>query len=105
MRSLLRCCNLCFSMYCKLPTFPTRWDPRDMRYVLCFFPLVGLVQGVFLLLWLTLCRTFSLQPVLQGALLAVLPLLYTGGIHMDGLCDTADALGSHQSRERMLEIL
>jgi adenosylcobinamide-GDP ribazoletransferase len=75
MRSLLRCCNLCFSMYCKLPTFPTRWDPRDMRYVLCFFPLVGLVQGLFLLLWLTLCRTFSLQPVLQGALLAVLPLV------------------------------
>ena len=103
--SLLRCCNLCFSMYSKLPTFRTRWDPEDMRYVLCFFPLVGLVQGLFLLLWLTLCRGVSLSPVLQGAALAVLPLLYTGGIHMDGLCDTADALGSHQSRERMLEIL
>lgn len=103
--SLLRCCNLCFSMYSKLPTFRTRWDPEDMRYVLCFFPLVGLVQGLFLLLWLTLCRHFALSPVLQGALLAVLPLVYTGGIHMDGLCDTADALGSHQSRERMLEIL
>jgi len=105
MRSLLRSCNLCFSMYSKLPTFPTRWDPADMRYVLCFFPLVGLIQGALLLLWLTLCRQFGLSSLLQGAALAVLPLVYTGGIHMDGLCDVADALGSHQSRERMLEIL
>ena len=29
----------------------------------------------------------------------------TGGIHLDGLCDTCDALGSHQSRERKLEIM
>ena len=103
--SLFRACNLCFSMYSKLPTFRTRWDPQDMRYVLCFFPLVGLVEGAFLLLALTLCRSFGLSGLLQGALLAVLPLVYTGGIHMDGLCDVADALGSHQSRERMLEIL
>jgi adenosylcobinamide-GDP ribazoletransferase len=32
-------------------------------------------------------------------------VLLTGGIHLDGLCDTCDALGSHQSRERMLEIM
>lgn len=105
MMALLRSCNLCFSMYCKLPTFRTRWDPADMRYVLCFFPLVGLAEGALLLLWVTLCRQFTLTGLLQGAVLAVLPLLFTGGIHMDGLCDVADALGSHQSRERMLEIL
>ncbi|NJL73173.1 MAG: adenosylcobinamide-GDP ribazoletransferase, partial [Candidatus Competibacteraceae bacterium] len=38
-------------------------------------------------------------------LLAVLWLLLTGGLHMDGLMDTADGIFSHQSRERMLEIM
>ena len=40
-----------------------------------------------------------------AAAAACLPLLITGGIHMDGFMDTVDALASHQSRERKLEIL
>ena len=43
--------------------------------------------------------------VLFAAAAACLPLLITGGIHMDGFMDTVDALASHQSRERKLEIL
>ena len=33
------------------------------------------------------------------------PLLITGGIHMDGFLDVTDARSSFQSRERKLEIL
>ena len=36
---------------------------------------------------------------------ALLPLLVTGGIHLDGFLDVADARSSHQSRARKLEIL
>ena len=35
----------------------------------------------------------------------LIPVAVTGGIHLDGLLDTADALSSYQSRERKLEIL
>ena len=35
----------------------------------------------------------------------LIPVLVTGGIHLDGLLDTADALSSWQTRERRLEIL
>lgn len=35
----------------------------------------------------------------------LIPVLVTGGIHLDGLLDTADALSSWQPREKKLEIL
>ena len=35
----------------------------------------------------------------------LIPVLVTGGIHLDGLLDTADALSSWQPMERRLEIL
>lgn len=35
----------------------------------------------------------------------LIPVALSGAIHLDGFCDTADALGSRQTRERKLEIL
>jgi adenosylcobinamide-GDP ribazoletransferase len=43
--------------------------------------------------------------VLFAAVSTVLPLLLTGGMHMDGFMDTVDAIGSRQPRERKLEIM
>jgi len=41
-----------------------------------------------------------------GAIVAVIALiLITGGLHLDGIADTADGLFSYRSRERMLEIM
>lgn len=96
---------IAFSTYSKLPMPQVDWDGKNMKYAICFFPLVGAVVGALLLAWVWLCGALALNPLLRGAGCAVLPLLVTGGIHMDGFCDTADALASHQSRERKLEIL
>ena len=38
-------------------------------------------------------------------MLVALPVAVTGGIHLDGLCDTSDALASWAPRERKLEIM
>ena len=38
-------------------------------------------------------------------ILTVIPVFVTGGIHVDGLLDTSDALSSWQERTRRLEIL
>ena len=35
----------------------------------------------------------------------MIPIIITGGIHLDGLLDTADALSSYKSMEEKLEIL
>ena len=96
---------IAFSTYSKLPMPQVEWSEKNMRYAVCFFPLVGAVAGGVLLAWCWLCRALALTVPLRAAGGVVIPLLVSGGIHMDGWCDTADALASHQERARKLEIL
>jgi len=93
------------STYSALPVPQFDWNERNMRYAICCFPAVGILCGGALFLWNLLCCTLEVSAVLFAAVAACLPLLITGGIHMDGYMDTVDALASHQSRERKLEIL
>ena len=93
------------AMYSKLPAPRVDWDERGLSWALCWFPAVGAAIGALLWLWLRLCGLLAVGPVLRGAGALLLPAAVSGGIHLDGFCDTADALGSHQSRERKLEIL
>ncbi len=88
---------------CPVPQF--EWNERNMRYAICFFPAVGLFCGGALYGWYRLSAALEFSGVLFAVVAVCLPLLLTGGIHMDGFMDTADALSSHQSRERKLEIL
>ena len=81
------------------------WEPQSMQYALCFFPLVGAVNGILLFLWLLFCARFGISQVTAAAVAVVLPVAVTGGIHLDGFCDTVDALASHQPASRKLEIL
>lgn len=96
---------IAFSLYSALPMPRAEWTQKNMRYAMCFLPLVGLLIGGLEALWLRLGALWELGPVLRGAGAALLPALVSGGIHLDGLCDTCDALGSHQTREKKLAIL
>ena len=100
-RSLL----IAFSTYSRIPVPQVEWNEENRRFSMCFFPLVGLVIGLLMWGWLSLCAGLKIGPFLQGAVAALLPLLITGGIHMDGYMDTTDALASWQSQEKRLEIL
>lgn len=93
------------STYSALPVPQFEWNDKNMRYAICCFPAVGLLCGGGLLLWNWLCLQMRVSGLLFAAVAVCLPLLLTGGIHMDGYMDTVDALASHQSRERKLEIL
>ncbi|WP_202987655.1 adenosylcobinamide-GDP ribazoletransferase [Cellvibrio polysaccharolyticus] len=69
------------------------------------FPLVGLVIGLLLaaIAWL---GHFLLPPIALAALILVVWVFITGGLHLDGLADSADAwLGGYGNRERTLEIM
>ena len=93
------------SMYSAIPMPHFEWNPRNMRYAMAAFPLVGILCGAAVCLWAWLSRVIGFGPVLTGAGLALCPVLVTGGIHLDGFCDTTDALASHADRTRKLEIL
>ena len=102
---LLRAAAAAFAMYSRLPVPRVAWTGDVMAWALCCFPLVGIVVGAVLYLWLWLAAYLDFGGALTAAGAVLVPLAVTGGIHLDGLCDTADALASHQSRERKLEIL
>ena len=99
--------SLCIAvaMYSKLPTPRVDWDQKSLSWAMCFFPVVGVVIALLLGLWLGLCALLGFGPFLRSAVALLLPIAVSGAIHLDGFCDTSDALGSHQSREKKLEIL
>lgn len=109
--SLLQSLIIACSMYSKIPMPMIPWTEAGMNYALCFFPVVGVVIGAVMagFGWLVMNDGLSLglEPgtVAYGCFGTVIPILITGGIHMDGFLDTVDARSSHQSRERKLEIL
>lgn len=94
-----------FSMFSALPMPRVEWTPKNMRYALCAFPLIGIVIGLVCWGWSALCAALALPSVLKGAGLCLIPVLITGGIHLDGYADTCDALASHALPERKQEIL
>lgn len=101
MKSLI----IAFAMYSKFPMPRVDWEKKALSWALCWFPLVGLAVGAVLWLWLALAGWLGFGVVFTAALALLLPIALSGGIHLDGFCDTCDALSSHQSRERKLEIM
>lgn len=101
----INACIIAFSMYSKIPMPKVEWEKENMKYVMCFFPLVGVVIGLCFYLWGMYARNIVVGQNLYGVILTVIPVAITGGIHVDGLLDTADALSSWQTKERRLEIL
>ncbi len=94
-----------FSMFSAIPMPRISWNEKNMRWSLCAFPLVGLLIGLCCWLWMRLCLALSIPDLLRGAGLCLLPVLITGGIHLDGYADTCDALASHGDMEKMQNIL
>ena len=94
------------SMYSKLPVPTVDWNEKNMKYAMCFFPGGGVVTGafeyaaVYVLLRYTDCGSLFF-----AAVMTLIPVLVTGGIHMDGFADTMDALSSYGDREKKLAIL
>lgn len=94
-----------FSIYSKIPVPQFAWKEEDMRYTLCFFPWVGAVIGALELLWFWLCGRLGIGILGYTAIGTAIPLIISGGFHVDGFVDTMDAFHSYQNRERKLEIL
>lgn len=94
-----------FAMFSALPVPQPVWNEKNMRYALCAFPLVGVACGLAFWGWMALCSRLPVPMLLQAGGLCILPVLITGGIHLDGYADTCDALASCQDSAKKQEIL
>lgn len=85
----------------RLPGLPTE---QENGRSLLWYPFVGLLIGGLLLLGYAV--TSGVAVSLQAALLLSIWVWLSGGLHLDGLADTADAwVGGYGDRERTLAIM
>ena len=91
-----------------LTTFPVQLKamptPQQNGQSLLFYPVVGLIIGAILF---TVASVLHAVPiVLLSSILLVIWIWLTGGLHLDGLADTADAwVGGFGDAERTLKIM
>ena len=102
---ILKSFVIAFSIYSKIPVPQFEWKDEDMKYMLCFLPWIGAVIGGGVYLWSCLCGIFDVGEICHTLIGAAVPLVITGGFHVDGFMDTMDAFHSYRPREKKLEIL
>ncbi len=102
---LLRTIAVTFALYSRIPMPHFEWRDEDMRYSISCFPLVGAVIG--LIYWGVFAAGVRLGLPMAAVcfLMTAVPLIITGGFHVDGFMDVSDALSSFRTREQKLEIL
>ncbi|MFJ6552744.1 adenosylcobinamide-GDP ribazoletransferase [Streptomyces luteogriseus] len=88
-----------------IPVRVTRWDREAARGGMLCAPLAGLAVGAAAAgLGLVLLLLGAGAPLAAVATVAV-PAVLTRGLHLDGLADTADGLGSGKPAEDALRIM
>lgn len=105
MKEIIKSLVMAFSMFSTLPMPQIKWDEKSWKYVLIAFPWVGVVCGGIFVLIAELCTAFQFSEVFTSVVLLLTPIIFTGGIHLDGYCDTVDAKSSYQTKEKKLAIL
>ena len=83
----------------------TDWRDDDFAKSVPYFPLVGLVMGVFMAV-VNYGLLYANTPLFMRAVLLILAeLVIIGALMYDGFMDTSDGVFSARNRERMLEIM
>ena len=96
-------CALQFLTRLPTPALKT-WPAEGVARSATYYPVVGWIVGGICAAVLLIADRFW-PPLVGAALSTVVGLLVTGGLHEDGLADTADGLGGGRTPERRLEIM
>lgn len=101
----LKAMFIAFSIYSKIPVPIFKWEEREMKYQLIFFPWIGAIIGAFIVGWSYLADKMNVAGIAYTLIAAVIPIIITGGFHVDGFMDTMDAFHSYKPKKEKLEIL
>lgn len=108
---IIRNIIVAFALYSRIPMPIFTWKDEDMEYSIACLSLIGLVIGIveFLAFSLIEIVNFNISheiPVFVRVIIYVLmPLIITGGFHVDGFMDFKDAINSYKSKDEKLAIL
>ena len=102
---ILRWLAVSFSLYSRIPMPVFDWNEEDLRHSLIFFPAVGAVIGVLTVVVNSFPAVAEWPLSTRSILTLLIPVILTGGFHLDGYMDTTDALRSYRSKEEKLRIL
>ncbi|MFE4850877.1 adenosylcobinamide-GDP ribazoletransferase, partial [Streptomyces sp. NPDC056689] len=88
-----------------LPVKVTRWDRDAARAGMLCAPVAGLVVGLAAAALGGILTLLGAGPLLAAVASVSVPAALTRGLHLDGLADTADGLGSGKPPEDALRIM
>ncbi|MFJ1970850.1 adenosylcobinamide-GDP ribazoletransferase [Streptomyces sp. NPDC087903] len=94
-----------FGTLTALPVRVTRWDREAARRGMLSAPSAGLVVGACAAAVGVLLLFLGAGALLAAVATAAVPAALTRGLHLDGLADTADGLGSGKPAEDALRIM
>ena len=97
-------CSRPLQFLTRLPVPAYRFEPDMVMGAAKFYPIVGALVGLGAVAIEWLLRAHLPAAVVAAVVLAYFVVL-TGGMHEDGLADTADGLGAGGERKRVLEIM
>jgi adenosylcobinamide-GDP ribazoletransferase len=104
-RRLVAGARLALTTFTVAPVRPARADRAAAGVAMALAPAVGALLGVVLGAVLVGLDAISTPPLVAGAVTVGLGALLTRGLHLDGLADTVDALGSYRDPDAALAIM
>jgi adenosylcobinamide-GDP ribazoletransferase len=97
--------RLALTTFTVAPVRPGRVDRRSAGVAMALAPVVGVLLGAVLAGAGLAAIALGAPPLLAGVLTVGLGVLLTRGLHVDGLADTVDGLGSYRDAAGTLEIM
>jgi adenosylcobinamide-GDP ribazoletransferase len=97
--------RLALTTFTVLPVRGGRVDRRAAGSAMSLAPLIGALLGAVEAAGAIGLRALHAPPLVLGGVVVGLDALLTRGLHLDGLADSVDGLGSYADRERALQIM
>lgn len=88
-----------------IPVRVTRWDREAARAGMLWAPLAGLVVGLCAAALGGVLTVLGAGSLLAAVASAAVPAVLTRALHLDGLADTADGLGSGKAAAEALAVM
>ena len=104
-KSLLDDVLFCVVFFTRLPIPQRNFAGRKLADAIWAAPVAGLAVGLVGAIVYAIAVKLGVPATVAAALTVAALMLCAGGLHEDGLSDTADGFGGGKTRERKLEIM